>query len=320
VTRYLPPAAPGAAPDGLALYCFPFAGGGATAYSGWQRRLGGAVRVRPVRLPGREARSGEPRFTDLGALVADLDEQLGPELDRGPHLLFGHSMGAMIAYSLAHRRLKAGRRPPRALLLSAYRPPHLGVPHLFNTVAARRTEEALVDTLAAIGGVPRELLEHAEWRALLLPVARDDLLLCASAPQRPADPIPVRLHLFAGADDALAAPGEVAEWARHGSRGSELSVFPGGHFYLRDGERDFLAHLSALLVRYTVSAAQHPLHSADYTALTTQGPPHSAHHAAPSTQRPLTQRPLPQPGGSPRPVSPQAALRRATLNIRTTTT
>jgi surfactin synthase thioesterase subunit len=224
VTRYLPPAPPGAEPGGgPALYCFPSAGGGATAYSGWQRRLGPAVRVRPVRLPGRAARSGEPRFTDIGALVADLDEQLGPELDGGPHLMFGHSMGAMIAYNLAHRRLRAGRRAPRALLLSAYRPPHLGAPRIFDAVAAKRTEEALVDTLAAIGGVPRQLLKHAEWRAALLPIARDDVLAC---------------------------PRDVAEWARHGSRGGDLAVFPGGHFYPRDGEAGFLAHLSALLARY----------------------------------------------------------------------
>jgi len=249
VTRYLPPPS-GAAPTGLPVFCFPFAGGGATAYSGWQRRLGPSVRVLPVRLPGREVRIAEPRFTDIDALVADLDEQLGPELERGPHVLFGHSMGAMIAYTLAHRRVRLGKRPPRALLLSAYRPPHLGVPSMFDTVAEVRTEDALVDTLTAIGGIPKQLLRHAEWMSMLLPIARDDLLVCSSVPRRPADPIPVPLHLFAGSDDALVAPRDVAEWARHGDAQSDPAVFPGGHFYLRDHEAEFLAHLSGLLAPY----------------------------------------------------------------------
>ena len=250
MTRYLPPQASGDEPTGLPVFCFPFAGGGATAYSGWQRRLGPSVRVLPVRLPGREVRIAEPRFTDIDELVADLDEHLGPELERSPHLLFGHSMGAMIAYTLAHRRVRLGKRPPRALLLSAYRPPHLGVPRIFDTVAEVRTEDALMDTLTAIGGIPDQLLRHAGWMSMLLPIARDDLLLCSSVPRRPADPIPVPLHLFAGNDDTLVAPRDVAEWAGHGDAQSDLAVFPGGHFYLRDREAEFLGHLSGLLAPY----------------------------------------------------------------------
>ena len=250
MTRYLPPEPAGAGAARLRLFCFPFAGGGATAYSGWQRRLGRAVRVVPVRLPGREARIGEPRFTEFGALIDDLDAQLGPALDQGPYALFGHSMGAMIAYALAHRRHRAGRRPPKALMLSAYRPPHLGVPKLFEAVQALRTREALMDALIALGGIPAELLARPDWMALLLPIAADDLLMCSTVPRWPADPIPVPLQLFAAADDALVTPSEVAEWARHTDAGSELTVFPGNHFYLREREQETLRHISGLLAGY----------------------------------------------------------------------
>lgn len=250
MTRYLPPAPAGAPAARLRLFCFPFAGGGATAYSGWQRRLGGAVRVVPVRLPGREARIAEPRFTEFDALLDDLDGQLGPELDRAPYALFGHSMGAMIAYALAHRRHRAGGRAPRALMLSAYRPPHLGVPKLFEAVDAARTREALMDALIALGGIPAELLARPDWMALLLPIAADDLLMCSTVPRRPADPIPVPLHLFAASGDALVTPSEVGEWARHADAGCELTVFPGGHFYLREREAEVLEHVAGLLDRY----------------------------------------------------------------------
>ncbi|MFD0329339.1 thioesterase II family protein [Streptacidiphilus monticola] len=120
MTRYLQAAA---VPDTrLRLFCFPYAGGGASTYAGWQRRLGSRVQVLPVQLPGRESRSGEPRFTDLGALVRDLDRELADELDF-PHILLGHSMGALIAYALARHRAELGERLPEALVLSAYRAP-----------------------------------------------------------------------------------------------------------------------------------------------------------------------------------------------------
>ncbi|WP_405546225.1 thioesterase domain-containing protein [Streptomyces phaeochromogenes] len=69
------------------LLCFPFAGGGASAYACWQHELdarGASVDVLPVRLPGREGRSGEPRFTELTSLVEELDEELD-EVLASPH-------------------------------------------------------------------------------------------------------------------------------------------------------------------------------------------------------------------------------------------
>lgn len=131
--RYLSRKRPGFEPEpATRLFCFPYAGGGASAYRRWQRGLDAhdaGVQVMPVQLPGREERYDEPRFTDLDALVDDLDAQLDEELAE-PHIFYGHSMGALIAYSLARRRQARGAALPRALVLSSYRAPHLPSPAL----------------------------------------------------------------------------------------------------------------------------------------------------------------------------------------------
>jgi surfactin synthase thioesterase subunit len=249
VTRYLSTAHRGASATELRLFCFPFAGGGATAYLGWQRALGPAVRVMPVHLPGREGRMSEPRFTDLGALTADLDEQLDAELD-GPHLFFGHSMGALIAFNLALRRFERGRPLPRALVLAGYRAPHLGPPRFGD----RRLPDAeLIGLLSALGGIPEPMLRHPQWLNLLLPIVRDDLLLCSKASVRGRRPLPVPIHVFAGSDDPLAVPAEMDEWAGHTARDFELRVLPGRHFFIREREADFLDQLSHLVRRYRES-------------------------------------------------------------------
>ncbi|WP_372347708.1 thioesterase II family protein [Streptomyces sp. KL116D] len=74
---------------------------GASAYRRWQHDLDahGAGAVLPVQLPGREGRMTETTATDLHALVAELDEQLDAELEH-PHVFYGHSMGALVAYAL----------------------------------------------------------------------------------------------------------------------------------------------------------------------------------------------------------------------------
>jgi surfactin synthase thioesterase subunit len=235
----------------LRLFCFPHAGGGSAPYRRWQTSLGPQVSVCPVHLPGRERRIRHPRFIDMAAQVADLDAELGPHLD-GPHLFFGHSMGAIIAYRLAMRRRAAGAALPSALLLSSA--PRAGAARL--PPPADATEEGLARRLVDLGGLPEEVLARPDWLELLLPVIRDDLLLCASDTGRgsggPSLPLP--FHLFGGHDDPIVTPADLAGWGRHSAAGVELTLFPGGHFYLRDDPDPFLAALRATIGRYASAA------------------------------------------------------------------
>jgi surfactin synthase thioesterase subunit len=230
--------------DSVRLLCFPFAGGGASAFTGW-RALNDMVSVLPVQLPGRESRSHEHRFVDLAHLVGELDAELAAMLDE-PHILFGHSMGAIIAYTLAERRLRRGARPPEVLLLGAYRAPHLKGPALPGPEA---TDAELLAALRTFGGLPDVLLKRPDWAAALLPTARGDLQICASAPLLTAPPrrLPIPIHAFAGTDDALVPVAAVNEWQQYTEAQFELHLVPGGHFFLRDDEPGFLRGLRDVL-------------------------------------------------------------------------
>lgn len=250
MTRYLTGAAgSGKTRDGLRLFCFPYAGGAASTYARWQRLLGPKVHVMPVQLPGREGRMAEKRFTDLPSLIEDLDRELGPELEH-PHVLFGHSMGALIAFALAQYRHARGATPPQALLLSAYRAPHLPAPEFASPDA---TECELVDSLVRLGGIPQVLLDHPDWLSALLPIARDDLALCSGPGPTGSVPLPLPVHAFAGTEDVLVTPEEVKEWERYAGDSFELRTVPGGHFFIRESEPEFASELRLIFDRLTES-------------------------------------------------------------------
>ena len=108
----------------LRLFCLPYAGGGASFYRPWIERLAPDVHVHPVQLPGREARLREHAFERIEPLIASLADVLGAHLDR-PFALFGHSMGALIAFELA-RELRRRQAPvPVRLLVSGHPAPQL---------------------------------------------------------------------------------------------------------------------------------------------------------------------------------------------------
>ncbi|MBZ4323693.1 thioesterase II family protein [Streptomyces huiliensis] len=249
-TPYLTPAVDERPPAGLDLFCLPCAGGGASAYGRWQERLdalGAGVRVLPVQLPGREDRAHEPRFTRLDDLVAELDEELDEALSR-PHVLYGHSMGAFVAHALTLARQRRGAPPPRALVLSSHRAPHVRPNRILDPDA---DDERLAGALAELGGIPWELARRPRFRAAYMPLVRDDLRLCSGWVE-PADvePLSVPLHLFAGADDHLVPVPAMAAWRDHAGRGSELRTLPGGHFFVRTHEERLLRELAGVVTRY----------------------------------------------------------------------
>ncbi|MFJ5984620.1 thioesterase II family protein [Lentzea sp. NPDC092896] len=208
----------------LRVVCVPYAGGGASAFWDWPDLLGDAVELWSAVLPGRERRFGEPAVTDAALIAAPLAEAIRREI-RTPLVLFGHSMGGLLAFDVARR---LGDRVEH-LFVSAAKAPHLafgGEPHLLD-------DDGLLDWMTTLGGVPADLLAHEEMLGLLLPTLRADLTVCAGF-HGVRDVIDVPVTAFAATDDPLATVADVAAWQHHTVAGFDLVVRPGGHFYLKD--------------------------------------------------------------------------------------
>src|SRR5262245_41506308 len=77
------------------LFCFPYAGGGASAYRGWAEALP-SLEVCAVQAPGRETRIGEAPLTRLEPLADAATAAIRPLLDR-PFAFFGYSLGGFVA-------------------------------------------------------------------------------------------------------------------------------------------------------------------------------------------------------------------------------
>src|SRR6476620_8297465 len=99
----------------IRLFCFPYAGGGASAYRSWAEAMPPAVEVWPIQLPGREARHAEATYTQCLPLAEAIAEALHAYLDK-PFVFFGHSMGALLCFEVT-RQLRKRRRPQPSVLV-----------------------------------------------------------------------------------------------------------------------------------------------------------------------------------------------------------
>jgi surfactin synthase thioesterase subunit len=190
--------------------------------------LAPGVDVLAVQYPGRQERRGEPvveSVTELADLVA---EALRPWLDR-PFALFGHSLGAVLAFEVA-RRLEREERVPLGLFASGHRAPHVarrGSVHLLD-------DDGLIAELRRLSGTDAALLADEELLRLVLPCVRADYKAAETYRYEPGPPLRCPIAGFTGDADPLVPVDELRPWSEHTSGGFELQVHPGGHFYLND--------------------------------------------------------------------------------------
>ncbi len=231
----------------LRLFCFHFAGGSASAFRTWPALLAEhrpEVEVCAVQPPGRENRLNEKPFTQVTSLVDALIMALRPELDR-PFALFGHSMGAIVAYELAQALTRIGT-PPTHLLVSGRRAP--GTPERYPPIHPAPTDDTLLRAIQQrYGNLPELLLQDAELKAIYAPLLRADFTLVESYTPSTLTPLPCPITAFGGANDPIATEAELAAWRTVTESDFALHLLPGGHFYLQEQSSPLLERVAIIL-------------------------------------------------------------------------
>lgn len=225
------------------LFCFPYAGGGATVFRTWSAALPGDIEVCPIELPGRGKRFQEIALSTLSPLIQDLSLAIRPYLDK-PFTFFGHSMGALISFELARHLYREFGITPEYLLVSAYGAPQL--PHN-NLVEHTLPDEDLLKELQTLGGTPKDVLEEPELMKLLLPTIRADFALCNNYHYMPAPPLPCPIRAFGGMHDRIAGYEELMAWREQTTTSFELQMLPGDHFFLHTAQPVLLEYLKQIL-------------------------------------------------------------------------
>ncbi len=209
------------------LLCFPYAGVSAAIYRKWAEQLPASLELMPVELPGHGGRLREAPLHSVAEMGASAADALA-HLCQGRYSVFGHSLGAMVAFEMV--RILVGRgQPPVHLFVSGCRAPHVLPIHRGSHLLP---PHALRQRLRSWGGAPEEVLMQSELMTQLEPALRADLeavenYLCVSSPD-----VGVPITAFAGMSDPLAPPESVAEWSQYTSDYFAMRLVPGNHFFL----------------------------------------------------------------------------------------
>lgn len=212
--------------DNLLLVGFPHLAGNSSIFHGWRRSLPPEAHVLGAVLPGRGSRLAEPLLTDVRAMAEDFVLRHRDAL-AARVILYGHSMGALLAYEVAHLLTSVGA-PPAALIVAGSPGPTVipvgGRLHLAE-------DGVLVDYLQRHAGTPRDVLASGELVSALLPVVRADLEALETYQYRPRAPLGLPLTAIVGSSDPDAPASLARTWRTETTGPFVLERLDGGHFF-----------------------------------------------------------------------------------------
>jgi surfactin synthase thioesterase subunit len=210
------------------LVCLPHAGGSASSFHMLSALLEPYVETLVVQYAGRQDR----RFESPPGSIAELADQVDVALRRWPDrplALFGHSMGALVAYDVA-RRLEERSVPVAMLFASGRRAPSVHRPETTHG----RDDAGLLAELKHLSGTDERLLGDEEILRMVLPALRADYAILDSYRDEGGRPLRCPVTALVGDSDPVTSVEDAKAWEAHTSGSFELKVFRGGHFFLAE--------------------------------------------------------------------------------------
>lgn len=227
------------------LFCFTYAASSAQIFHHWNDYAPEWLEISGCELPGHGARLAETPLDTQDAAAAEIADTLEPLLDR-PYALFGHCLGAALAYEATRILRDRGKAQPVKLFSSGARGPHLGIP--IADVESMEDDE-FIEHMHAAYSAPIEFLRHPEMRPLFLPMVRADARMTQNYRYTPGPPVSYPITAVAGETDPDVQMEHLEGWRQHTNASVTPRIYPGNHFFfLESAPRllvDFVSELEA---------------------------------------------------------------------------
>ncbi len=228
------------------LLCFPYAGAGHSPYNFWSRDLLDGMDTAFVKLSNSSSSPNEPPLPSIQSLADRIAHSIvrsASQIAEHDLALYGHSMGALLAFETARALQVKHGLEVTALFVSGCAAP--STPRQVRLSGL--SDEALLAAIASMDGMPAEIRQDPELVNVFLPAIRADIAVCEAYDYTPAPRLTCPVTVFAGTSDDYVPLPLLDGWAQETTNSSRTLVYPGGHFFIIEHQAAILRLLKASL-------------------------------------------------------------------------
>jgi medium-chain acyl-[acyl-carrier-protein] hydrolase len=230
----------------IRLFCFPYAGGGASIFHPWPDYLPSDIETIGIQMPGLESRIMEPPLETIPAAVDMLLPAIYSKLDK-PFVLFGHSLGAFISFELTRKFRKRYGLQPLHMFVAGIRAPQI---LNRNSLIYNLPKADFIEKLQhRYSGLPEEILQNDDILQLVLPGLRASLKMYESYEYIESQSLDCNITAFGAYQDKAATREDLEAWRHQTNRSFSLQMLPGNHFFINSEQDLFLQALSSELIK-----------------------------------------------------------------------
>ena len=217
------------------LFCIPYAGGSASIYLRWKKYFKEQVEIYPIELAGRGKRFDERPYTNVEEILNDIYASIKDKINDGQYMIFGHSMGAILAYELIHLINSKGDRKPQHVFFSGKGAPHI---QAFKESIYTLPDDEFMKKIYSLGGTSKKLLEEKELFKIFITILKADYEAIEKYEYRDRSyKFEFPISILNGIEDKL-TKGCIYQWRIHTEKECDVYDFPGGHFFVNDNIKE----------------------------------------------------------------------------------
>ncbi|MBK3493953.1 thioesterase [Viridibacillus sp. YIM B01967] len=228
----------------IKLFCIPYAGGSAVVYSKWKKLLNSLIELKEVELPGRGYRIEESLLDNMNEMVENIFREIKDEI-KPPYVLFGHSMGALIAYELFKKIKKEGYPAPVHMFISGKKGPQV---ELENSKCYNLPEHEFIEHILKYNVANEEIFRNRELASLFIPILKADFKIVETYKFNNTDyQLTCDISVFGGSEDSTVEWEDLLRWQEITRNKCSFYPFKGGHFFINEHKEEVVNQINKVV-------------------------------------------------------------------------
>ncbi len=223
----------------IRLFCFPYAGGGASVFKGWSEKIIDEVEICAIQTPGHEQRICEKPISSMTEIIYALCDEIYPLTDL-PYVFFGHSLGGLECFALYREFIKRKYNLPKLLILSGCRPPFKPEPRPIYHLEG----QSFIEALKNYNGTSEEVLLNSELMSFLFPMLKADFTLAEKYMDFNVEKHDIDITIMSGISDIDASPEFMHDWQEYTNKTFTQYIFQGDHFFINSKNDEIIERIN----------------------------------------------------------------------------